>query len=122
MSVIKIITNETKAEKMNGRDVLYYLGWNYGWKDGHVKMGHIGKNRYEVTVICEYDTLDSINLAQATTRDVLDYLKETGLNYAATIEDGIIIAIQLIIPVEDGMWEGYESYEEELIKLEEEEN
>lgn len=43
----KVIESEMRAERMNGRDVLYYLGWNYGWRDGHVKVGHIGKNHQE---------------------------------------------------------------------------
>lgn len=110
-----------KAERMNGRDVLYYLGWNYGWREEHVKIGHIGEKFYEVLLMCEYDTLDSINLAKITTREVLDYLKESGLIYAATVEDDIVIAIQIIVPVEDGMWEGYDNYEEELMRLEAEE-
>ena len=101
--------------------MLYYLGWNYGWGDGYVKVGHISKNYYEAIVMCEYGTLDSIMLAHITTRDVLDYLKETGLTYTATLEDDIVTEIKIIVPIEDGLWEGYESYGEELMRLEAEE-
>ena len=121
MSVTRVVKREMKEERMNGRDVLYYLGWNYGWGDGYVKVGHISKNYYEAIVMCEYGTLDSIMLAHITTRDVLDYLKETGLTYTATLKDEIVTVIKIIVPIEDGIWEGYESYGEELMRLEEEE-
>lgn len=117
----KNIEGGMKAERMNGRDVLYYFGWNYGWKDGYVKVNYISNFCYRATITCEYGTLDSILLASITARDILNYLKETGLVYTVELENNYIVSINLTIPVEDGIWEGYDNYQEELMKIEEEE-
>lgn len=118
MLVTKIIETEMKEVRANGRDVLYYFGWNYDWQDEYVTIGHVGEHYYEAFIKCEYGTLDSNRIAHITTRDILYYLSKTGLMYEVTCESNIATEIKIMIPTKDGMWKGYDEYQDEIMTFE----